>query len=167
MLNLLTIILVLKMSKRTLRVSKIKNGTVIDHISKGHALNVIKILGINGRGGGVVTIAMNVPSGKLGVKDIVKIEGRELNPEEVDKIALIAPHATINIIRNYRVVEKQRVKLPSIIHGIIKCTNPSCISNNVNEPVKPIFYVESEEPLRLRCHYCGHIMKKEDVLKQF
>ncbi|MEM1606667.1 MAG: aspartate carbamoyltransferase regulatory subunit [Candidatus Bathyarchaeia archaeon] len=155
------------MSRKTLRVSKIKDGTVIDHITKGHALNVIKILGINGRGNGVVTIAMNVPSQKLGVKDIVKIEGRELNPEEVDKIALIAPHATINIIRNYKVVEKQRVKLPSVILGIIKCTNPACISNVENEPVKPIFYVESEEPLRLRCHYCGKIMGKEDVLEQF
>jgi aspartate carbamoyltransferase regulatory subunit len=155
------------MSRRTLRVSKIRNGTVIDHINKGHALNVIKILGINGRSNGVVTIAMNVPSRKLGVKDIVKIEGRELNPEEVNKIALIAPHATINIIRNFKVVEKERVKLPSIIHGIIKCANPPCISNSENEPVKPIFYVENEEPLRLRCHYCGHIMGKEDVLKQY
>ena len=155
------------MSKRTLRVSKIRNGTVIDHITKGHALNVIKILGINGKSNGVVTIAMNVPSQRLGVKDIVKIEGRELNPEEVDKIALIAPHATINIIRNYRVVEKQRVKLPQIIQGIVKCTNPSCISNSENEPVKPIFYIENEEPLKLRCHYCGNIMGKEDVLKQF
>ncbi|MEM1582750.1 MAG: aspartate carbamoyltransferase regulatory subunit [Candidatus Bathyarchaeia archaeon] len=155
------------MSRKTLRVSKIRDGTVIDHITRGHALNVIKILGINGRGNGVVTIAMNVPSQKLGVKDIVKIEGRELNPEEVDKIALIAPHATINIVRNYKVVEKQRVKLPSLIYGIIKCTNPPCISNSESEPVKPIFYVESEEPLKLRCHYCGHIMGKEDVLEQF
>jgi aspartate carbamoyltransferase regulatory subunit len=155
------------MAKRTLRVSKIKDGTVIDHITRGHALNVIKILGIDGRGDGVVTIAMNVPSQKLGVKDIVKVEGRELNPEEVDKIALIAPHATINIIRNYRVVEKQRVKLPSIIYGIVKCANPTCISNSETEPVKSIFYVEGEEPLKLRCHYCGHIMGREDVLKQF
>ncbi|MEM1514738.1 MAG: aspartate carbamoyltransferase regulatory subunit [Candidatus Bathyarchaeia archaeon] len=154
------------MSKKTLRVSKIKNGTVIDHITRGHALNVIKILGIDGRSG-VITIAMNVSSQKLGVKDIVKIENRELKPEEVDKIALIAPHATINIIRNYRIVEKQRVKLPQIIHGIVKCVNPTCISNSENEPVKSIFYVESEEPLKLRCHYCGTIMEKEDVLKQF
>ncbi|MEM2790027.1 MAG: aspartate carbamoyltransferase regulatory subunit, partial [Candidatus Bathyarchaeia archaeon] len=64
-------------------------------------------------------------------------------------------------------VEKQRVKLPSVILGIVKCTNPACISNIENEPVKPIFYVESEEPLRLRCHYCGKIMGKEDVLEQF
>jgi len=154
------------MSKQTLRVSKIRDGTVIDHITHGHALDVIKILGIDGRSGGIVTIAMNVPSKKLGLKDIVKIEGRELNPEEVDKIALLAPHATINIIRNYRVAEKQRVKLPKVIHGILKCVNPSCISNS-GEPVKPIFYVEREEPLRLRCHYCGRIMEKEDILQQF
>ena len=155
------------MSKKTLRISKIKNGTVIDHITKGHALDVVKILGINGRSDGVTTITMNVPSSKIGVKDVVKIEVRELNPEEVDKIALIAPHATINIIRNFKVTEKQHVKLPPVIYGIVKCSNPTCISNNEREPVKPIFYVEKEEPLRLRCHYCIHIMEKEDVLKQF
>ena len=154
------------MAEKTLRVSKIRNGTVIDHITSGHALDVLKILGITGREGGVVTIAINVSSEKLEVKDIVKIEGRELKPEEVDKIALLAPHATINIIRNYEVVEKQRVKLPRTIRGIVRCTNPACISNT-KEPIQPKFYVEREEPLRLRCHYCGHIMEKEDILKQF
>jgi len=153
-------------SRKTLRVSKIKNGTVIDHITGGHALDVIKILGITGRVNEVVTVAINVPSKKLDTKDMVKIEGRELESEEVDKIALLAPHATINIIRNYKVVEKQRVKLPNILRGIVKCANPACISNS-KEPVQPTFYVESEEPLRLRCHYCGHIMEKQDVLKQF
>jgi len=154
------------MAKKTLRVSKIRNGTVIDHITRGHALDVVKILNIDGRSGGVVTIAMNVPSKKLEVKDVVKIEGRELNPDEVDKIALLAPHATINIIRNYRVAEKQRVKLPSVIYGILKCTNPTCISNS-KEPVHAAFYVEKEDPLRLRCHYCGQVMEREDVLRQF
>lgn len=154
------------MSKRTLRVSKIRDGTVIDHITRGHALDVIKILNIDGRSGGTVTVAMNVPSKKVEVKDVVKIEGRELNPEEVDKIALLAPHATINIIRNYRVADKKRVKLPSVIYGILKCTNPTCISNS-NEPVQSVFYVEKEDPLRLRCHYCAHIIEQEDVLKQF
>jgi len=154
------------MSKKTLRVSKIKDGTVIDHIKRGHALDVVKILNIDGHSGGVVTIAMNVPSKKLEVKDIIKIEGRELNPEEVDKIALLAPHATINIIRNYKVADKQRVKLPSTIYGILKCTNPTCISNS-KEPVQAVFYVEKEDPLRLRCHYCGQVIEREDVLKQF
>ena len=154
------------LTKRTLRVSKIKDGTVIDHITGGHALDVIKILGVTGRVNGVVTVAMNVPSKALGMKDMVKIEGRELKSEEVDKIALLAPHASINIVRNYKVVEKQRVKLPSIIRGIVECANPVCISNS-KEPVQPTFYVDSEEPLRLRCHYCGYIMEKQDILKQF
>lgn len=154
------------MSKKTLRVSKIRDGTVIDHITRGHALDVVKILDINGRSGGVVTIAMNVPSKILEIKDIVKIEGRELNPEEVDKIALLAPHATINIIRNYKVAEKQRVKLPSVIYGLLKCTNPTCISNS-NEPVRSTFYVEREDPLKLKCHYCGQIAERDEVLQQF
>ena len=154
------------MARKTLRVSKIKEGTVIDHITGGHALDVIKILGIKGRAEGVVTVAMNVPSKRHGTKDVVKVEGRELNPKEVDKIALLAPHATINIIRDYKVAEKERVKLPKVIRGIVKCANPACISNS-SEPVQPTFYVETKDPLRLRCHYCGYIMEKQDVLKQF
>ncbi|MEM3581002.1 MAG: aspartate carbamoyltransferase regulatory subunit [Candidatus Bathyarchaeia archaeon] len=153
-------------SETMLYVSKIKDGTVIDHITGGHALDVIKILGITGKEKRIITIAINVPSKRFKVKDIVKIEGRELKPEEVHKIALLAPHATINIIRNYNVVEKQRVKLPSVIEGIVKCANPACISNS-NEPVQSKFYVRNEEPLILKCHYCGYIMEKNDVLKQF
>jgi len=154
------------MIETELRVSKIKNGTVIDHITGGHALDVVKILGITGKEETPITIAMNVPSKRLKRKDIVKIEGRELKPQEVHKIALIAPHASINIIRDYKVVKKEEVKLPKVIEGIIKCTNPACISNS-NEPVKPKFYVDSEEPLSLKCHYCGYIVEKKDVLQQF
>ncbi len=150
----------------TLRVTKIKDGTVIDHINSGHALDVARILGITGRRAGVVTIAMNVPSKRLRHKDMVKVEGKVLAASEVDKIALLAPHATINIIKDYKVVEKQRVKLPDTIRGIVKCDNPACVSNS-NEPVESKFYVTSQEPLRLKCHYCGHIMEKEDILKQF
>jgi len=153
-------------NQRTLLVSKIKDGTVIDHITGGQSLDVVRILGITGRTGGVVLIAMNVPSKLLGVKDIVKVEGRELKPEEVDKIALLAPQASINIIRNYSVTDKKLVKLPNEIHGALKCGNPACISNS-NEPVHPRFYVKSQEPLMIRCHYCSYIMERLEVLKQF
>ncbi len=149
--------------ERVLKVAKIKEGTVIDHITAGYALTVLKILRITGQEGFIVSVAMNVPSGKLGRKDVVKIEGRELSPEEVDRIALVAPRATINIIRNYEVVEKRRVKLPKVIKNIVKCVNPACITNS-REPVEPKFYVVSEEPLRLKCHYCGRIMERSDVL---
>jgi aspartate carbamoyltransferase regulatory subunit len=156
------------MSKKetTLRVSKIKNGTVIDHITGGHALDVVKILGITGHRSGVVSIAMNVPSKRLGIKDIVKVEGRKLDASEVDKIALLAPHATINIVKDYKVIEKKRVKLPEAVRGVVKCDNPACISNS-SEPVQSKFYIEKEAPLRLKCHYCGHVMEKKDILTQF
>jgi aspartate carbamoyltransferase regulatory subunit len=101
----------------------------------------------------------------LGVKDIVKIEGRALNTQEVNRIALVAPHASINIIRNYKVVEKVEVKLPDTIEGIVKCVNPSCISNS-DEPVASKFYVKEEEPLTLKCHYCGIILEQADILQK-
>jgi len=153
------------MSDIELRVSKIKDGTVIDHIRGGYALDVIKILGITGKEKRVITIGINVQSKRFGIKDILKIEGRALNPQEVNKIALVAPHASINIVRNYKVVEKVEVKLPQRIEGIIKCVNPCCISKS-EEPVIPKFYVKSEEPLVLKCHYCGITLEQSDVLQQ-
>jgi aspartate carbamoyltransferase regulatory subunit len=153
------------MSDKELRVSKIKNGTVIDHINGGYALDVVKILGITGREKHVMTIAVNVPSKRVGVKDIVKIEGRALSSREVNRIALVAPHATINIIHDYAVERKLEVKLPRLIEGIIKCVNPGCISNS-NEPAETKFYVQGEEPLLLKCHYCGYVLDKADVLRQ-
>lgn len=149
-----------------LYVRKIRHGTVIDHISAGYALDVLKILGIDGREGHTVSVALNVPSKKQAKKDIVKVENRELKPGEADKIALVAPTATINIIRDYQVAEKTRVKLPSSIGGIVHCSNPSCISNS-GEPVQASFAVLKEDPVRLRCYYCARIMEKPDVLKQF
>jgi aspartate carbamoyltransferase regulatory subunit len=153
------------MNETELRVSKIKNGTVIDHISGGYALDVVKILGITGREKRVMTIAINVPSKRFKSKDIVKVEGRALDSQEVNRIALVAPHATINIIRDYNVVEKLEVRLPKIIEGVIRCINPCCISNS-NEPSLPKFYVESEDPLVLKCHYCHYILEKAEVLQQ-
>ena len=99
------------MSDRELRVTKIKDGTVIDHIRGGFALDVVKILGITGKEKRVMTIAINVPSKRFRVKDIVKIEGKELSSQEVNRIALVAPHASINIIRDYAVIEKVRGKV--------------------------------------------------------
>ena len=153
-------------TSQELYVRKIKDGTVIDHITSGFALDVLKILGIDGKDGEAVTAAMNVASKRQSYKDILKIQNRELKPAEVDKIALIAPKATINIIRNYGVASKKLVELPTVIKGIVKCDNPSCISNS-REPVDPKFGVDQREPVRLRCSYCGHVIEREDILKQF
>jgi aspartate carbamoyltransferase regulatory subunit len=152
--------------EKELRVQKIKEGTVIDHISAGGSLSVLKILGIMGHEDNIVSIVMNVSSHSLGKKDIVKVEGRELNPEELDKIALVAPRSTINIVRNYVVVEKQKPRLPKMIKGIVKCANVTCISNS-NEPADSMFYVENDDPLRLRCYYCSRYLEKDDIIRQF
>lgn len=141
------------MAEVELRVKPIKSGTVIDHIAGGQALNVLKILGISGTTDATVSVVMNVESKKLGKKDIVKVEDRELKEEEVNKIALIAPAATINIIRDYSVVEKRTVDLPDEIVGVVRCQNPSCISNS-SEPIKSRMLVKAKNPVLLRCIYC-------------
>jgi len=153
------------MSERELRVSKIKDGTVIDHIRGGYALDVVNILGITGKENRVMTIAVNVPSRRFGVKDIIKIEGKALSVQEVNRIALVAPHASINIIKDYIVTKKLEVKLPQVIEGIMKCVNPSCVSNS-NEPITSKFHVKGEDPMLLKCHYCGVTLEPADVLGQ-
>jgi len=153
------------LSEKELRVRKIENGTVIDHISAGYALKVLKILGITGKERYVITISMNVPSQKLGRKDILKIEDRELKAEEVDKIALISPNATINIIRDFRVVKKMEVKVPDQLVGFPKCINPNCITNS-GEPVHPKFRVNKGEEISLRCMYCNRITDIKSILTQ-
>jgi len=143
---------------KEMRVRPIKQGTVIDHITAGQALNVLKILGISGTTTAVVSVAMNVPSKVMGSKDIVKIEDRELEEEEVDRVSLIAPNATINIIRDFEVVEKYRVDLPDRLEGVMKCENPNCISNT-SEPVTSKFTV-NKKPVELRCIYCDHVISQ-------
>jgi len=142
------------------RVTPIRNGTVIDHIDCGQALKVLRIIGITDSVRSTVSILLHVPSKKDGWKDVIKVEDRELDAKEVDKIALISPKATINIIRDFNVAEKYNVKLPDIAKGIVRCGNPNCITN-MNEPVETEFIVESKDPIVLRCLYCDRI--QEDV----
>lgn len=138
---------------KELKVTPIKNGTVIDHITCGMALKVLKILGVDESIGSTVSVLMHVPSKKTDWKDIVKVEDRELDSKELNKIALIAPNATINIIRNYNVAEKHKVQLPDVVKGIVRCGNPNCITN-LREPIEPEFSVESTNPIKLKCRYC-------------
>ncbi|HWQ63202.1 MAG TPA: aspartate carbamoyltransferase regulatory subunit [Methanospirillum sp.] len=137
-----------------LLISAIQNGTVIDHITGGEALIVLRILGITGSTNECVSVATNVVSSALGRKDVVKIENRELKDEEVDRIALIAPKATINIIRERRVVEKKGVDIPDTLIGVLKCPNPCCITNT-HEPVSSRFSVQGK---RLICDYCDTVI---------
>jgi len=140
-----------------LLVRRIKNGTVIDHIDGGEALNVVKILGITGATQEALSIATNVQSRNMGRKDIVKLTNRELSKEEVNRIALISPRTTINIIRNFKVFEKKGVEIPTLIEGIVRCPNPGCISNT-HEPIASKFEVQ---PKGLHCMYCDWVITKD------
>ncbi|MCS7140869.1 MAG: aspartate carbamoyltransferase regulatory subunit [Candidatus Nitrosocaldus sp.] len=151
------------MSEEQLLVRRIREGTVIDHIDAGKALLVLRALGITGREGSVVTVAMNVPSVKLGKKDIIKIEGRLLAADETNKIALIAPKATINIVSDYRVREKRRVELPDEFIGVFNCPNPSCISNSERSVASRIEVLDKEKQ-KLRCWYCRRMLEANELI---
>ncbi len=146
-------------SREFYKVTSLRQGTVIDHLPPGMALKALEVLGIGTDR--VVTIGMYLESKKWGRKDLVKIEGKELNEAEVAKIALLGRHTTISIIRDWRVVDKLPVLLPSEIHGVVRCPNPSCITNH--DPVRTRFRMEQEEPLKVRCFYCERVVSKEEL----
>lgn len=138
-----------------LRVNKICNGTVIDHVRAGEALNVLAILGIDGSEGEIVSIGMNVPSDRLARKDIVKVERRELSQDELDVLSLIAPEATINIVREYDVVDKHRVERPNVVEAVLSCPNVGCITTG-DEPIRTRFEIFDDG---VRCDYCDTIVR--------
>jgi aspartate carbamoyltransferase regulatory subunit len=145
---------------KELTISAIKSGSVIDHIPPEQTLKVLSILGLQ-NSEQVVSVAWNLSSKKLGKKGILKIGGKNLTDEEVNKIALVAPNAHLNIIKNFEVVKKIELTIPKKIEGIVKCFNPNCITNI--QPVKSRMHVISDDPLILKCDYCERLMKRDDV----
>ena len=140
-----------------LMVRRIHEGTVIDHIDEGKGLQVLSALGIDGKDGNVITIALNVPSGKFKKKDIIKVENKFLKDDDTNKLAVIAPKATVNIIKDYKLVEKRRVSLPNEIDRIFRCSNPECITNST-EHIESVMDVVNKEGLVLKCRYCGRVL---------
>ncbi|MFH1442518.1 MAG: aspartate carbamoyltransferase regulatory subunit [Candidatus Micrarchaeota archaeon] len=148
-----------KTEKDMLKVKKIESGIVVDHIPQGKSTKLLSILGINEEFKGTVSVLINVPSGSSGLKDIIKIEGRELRKKELEKIALIAPLATINIIKDFEVIEKYKVKLPEVLEGVVQCPNPNCITNK--EGVAKL-HVKERNPLKLQCNFCEKVYGEAD-----
>lgn len=145
------------------RVTAIRNGTVIDHIPSGNALRVLEMLGIVGDTSVPVSLVMNVPSKKLGSKDIIKVEDRELTQSELDRLALVAPEARVAIIRAYAVAEKLNINLGEEVVNVVRCTFSNCITTNLREPLDHRLKVVQRDPLRLRCHYCGRPQDLNDL----
>jgi aspartate carbamoyltransferase regulatory subunit len=147
--------------EKKLSVSAIENGTVIDHIPAQNLFKVISILGLE-RIDNLITFGTNMESHRLGKKAIIKVADKFFEREEINRIAVVAPHAKLNVIKGYTVVEKQVVEVPDRIEGIIKCVNPKCITNV--ESVKTKFEVVDKQNVSLKCHYCEKITDQEHMI---
>jgi aspartate carbamoyltransferase regulatory subunit len=150
----------LHMKDKKLEVSAIENGTVIDHIPAKALFKVISILNLD-KLDKQITFGTNLDSEKLGKKAIIKLSDTFFIDKEINKIALVAPQAKLNIIRDYRVVEKKVVEVPDEIIGIAKCMNPKCITNS--EKIVTRFQVVSHREVRLKCRYCEKITDQEHM----
>ncbi len=146
--------------KKELKVAALENGTVIDHIPSDKLFKVVEILKLKDMDKSI-TIGNNLMSKQIGKKGIIKIADTFIDEEEINKIAIIAPKAKINIIRNYEVIDKHEVELPAELHGIIKCNNPKCITNN--EPMQTVFYIRDKESVKVKCKYCEQVINREDI----
>lgn len=146
---------------RAFKVFAIKEGTVIDHIPAGQALKIINVLKLN-NSEKIVSAGFNFPSKTLKLKDIIKIEGRELNENEANKLALLAPTATVNIISDFNLTKKFKVAIPDKIEKIIVCPNPKCITNHEN--MDTTFHTKnSDKQIKLQCHYCEKAFLQSDI----
>ena len=148
-------------NKPELQVAALENGTVIDHIPSEKLFTVVSLLGLEQMECNI-TIGFNLESKKLGKKGIIKIADKFFDDEEINRISVVAPNVKLNIIRNYKVVEKKEVCMPDDLKGIVKCANPKCITNN--EPMATNFHVIDKENCIIKCHYCEKEQKKEDIV---
>lgn len=147
-------------TKKELVVPAIENGTVIDHIPTNVVYQVIRILGLE-KYDDEVLIGNNLNSKKFNRKGIIKIKNRYFDKDEINKIAIVAPFASIITIKNFEIVEKIQAEIPDHINHIIKCMNPKCITNF--EAIETSFDVVDKDNLKLKCHYCEKFTTKENI----
>ncbi len=147
--------------EKQLKVSAIKDGTVLDHIPAEQLFKVIDILGLS-NSKNQITFGTNLDSKMLGKKGIIKISDKYFEADDINRIALIAPLAKINIIHDFEVVEKHVLTIPDTIKGIVKCMNPMCITNH--QPVETVFTTIVDCPqVKLLCHYCEKVTDKDNL----
>lgn len=147
-------------AKKELAVAALENGTVIDHIPARALFKAVRVLGLENSDKSI-TIGANLASERLGKKGIIKVADTFFDRDELNRIAIIAPTAVVNTIRNYEVADKRPVRVPEVITGIVRCNNPKCITNN--EPMTTRFHVSDGEEVVLHCHYCNRSIKADDA----
>ena len=146
--------------KTELLVAALENGTVIDHIPSELVFTIASLLELD-KLSSSVTIGYNLNSKKLGKKGIIKVADKFFTDEEISRLSIVAPNVVLNVIRNFDVVEKKEVIIPDELHGIVRCSNPKCITNN--EPMNTFFHVIDKTEGILKCHYCEKEQNKSKV----
>lgn len=132
---------------------RLQDGTVIDHLPVGTSARALVILGLPRDG--PVTVGMNVPSARLARKDIIRVEGLALRRSETDRLALLGAQVTVSIVKGGKVASKQRLEVPDRLIGVLRCKNPTCVTNH--ERVPSVFQREQGAPTCLRCVYCERL----------
>lgn len=143
--------------KKEIIVQKIEQGIVIDHIPVLASDKIIKILKLYKRF--EFYTGINCNSHKIGKKDFIKIVNGDVSNEELNKIALVAPGATVMRIKDYEIVEKIPITISEEIKNIVKCPNTGCITNQ--EPYKKTHFLRTDEkPLKIKCKFCERTFKE-------
>ncbi len=133
-----------------MNIDSIKNGIVIDHIAAGKGMQLYYLLGLDALDCSVALIK-NVSSKKIGRKDIIKVDADV--PLNFDVIGFVDPEATVNIIRDSKLVEKKTIPMPQTVTNVIKCKNPRCITS-VEQELPHVFQLTDKENKVYRCLYC-------------
>ena len=133
-----------------MNIDSITNGVVIDHITAGRGMTLYALLGLD-KADCSVAIIKNVTSGKMGKKDIIKVDADI--PINLDVIGYVDSSATVNIIKNGKLVEKKTIGMPDTLTNVIKCKNPRCITS-VEQELDHVFNLTDKENGIYRCLYC-------------
>ena len=133
-------------AKRKLVVEAIENGTVIDHIPADRTLQVVRLLT---KIDDCYFLGVNLSSASLGKKGIIKIENVVLDERQLELLAALAPQASLNVIKDFEIIKKFKLSVPSMVRGLFICPNTSCITNHENVSTKFLLGVSEHT-----CQYC-------------
>ena len=153
-----------KNNKGEMFVRALKNGTVIDHIPSDKLFAVVSLLHLDKLKNRII-IGFNLNSEKIGKKSIIKVSDKYFSSEELNQLSVLSPNVTLNIIKEYEIIEKYKVEMPDELNGIIKCANPKCITNN--EPMTTRFKIIDKQKGIIRCLYCekNQIIDPEKLIR--
>lgn len=153
-----------KNNKGEMFVRALRNGTVIDHIPSDKLFAVVSLLHLDKLKNRII-FGINLNSEKIGKKSIIKIADKYFSNEELNQLSVLAPNVTLNVIKEYEIIEKLKVVMPDELNGIVRCANPKCITNN--EPMITRFKIVDKEKGIIRCQYCekNQIIDPEKIIK--